>query len=293
MRRFRYCFLLLTVVYPLWLATPARASCSSPANAIEAENCLPGTAQTTWDISGAGDSTIQGFTTDISVNVGQTVSFKINTNATNYKTGHLSPGLLRRKGRSSGDDRHAFGAPSPDSAGMHHGLGYRSDGLRELGGLSHLDRPLPLPPQAYISRCSHARIPAATATFLSSCGMTPARPPFFSRRRILHGRLTTTTAVRILYTGGPGPQNGAYKVSYNRPYHTRVYEFYSWIFNAEYPMIRFLEANGYDVTYFSSLDADRFGSQILAAQGALVGRTRRILVRKRTHQCRSRTSSGR
>ena len=65
-----------------------------------------------------------------------------------------------------------------------------------------------------------------------------------------------------LYTGGPGPQNGAYKVSYNRPYHTRVYEFYSWIFNAEYPMVRFLEANGYDVTYFSSLDADRFGSLI-------------------------------
>src|SRR6202011_5008499 len=67
MRRFRDCFLLLTVLYPLWLATPALASCSSPANAIEAENCLPGTPQTTWDVSGAGDSTIQGFTTDISV----------------------------------------------------------------------------------------------------------------------------------------------------------------------------------------------------------------------------------
>ena len=66
-----------------------------------------------------------------------------------------------------------------------------------------------------------------------------------------------------LYTGGPGPQSGAYKVSYNRPFHTRVYEFYSWIFNAEYPMIRFLEANGYDISYISSLDADRFGSQIL------------------------------
>ena len=152
MRRFRYCFLLLTVVYPLWLATPARASCSSPANAIEAENCLPGTAQTTWDISGAGDSTIQGFTTDISVNVGQTVSFKINTNATNYKTGHLSPGLLRRSGRSSGDDRHSFGAPSPDSAGMHHGLSYRLDGLRELGGLSHLDRPMLPLSLGYISQ---------------------------------------------------------------------------------------------------------------------------------------------
>jgi hypothetical protein len=29
-------------------------------------------------------------------------------------------------------------------------------------------------------------------------------------------------------------RGGAYKVSYNRPFHTRVYEFYSWVFNAEY-----------------------------------------------------------
>ena len=34
-----------------------------------------------WDISGSGDSTIQGFTTDISVNIGQTVNFKVNSTA--------------------------------------------------------------------------------------------------------------------------------------------------------------------------------------------------------------------
>src|SRR5438034_75366 len=48
------------------------------ANAIVTENQLPGTPQSTWGVSGTGDSTIQGFTTDISVNHGQTVSFKIN-----------------------------------------------------------------------------------------------------------------------------------------------------------------------------------------------------------------------
>jgi len=62
----------------------AHASCSSPANAIEAENCLPGTPQSQWDITGAGDPSIQGFATDISFNAGQTVSFKINTTATAY-----------------------------------------------------------------------------------------------------------------------------------------------------------------------------------------------------------------
>ena len=45
---------------------------------IVAENELPGNPASQWDISGAGDPSIQGFATDISVNQGQTVSFKIN-----------------------------------------------------------------------------------------------------------------------------------------------------------------------------------------------------------------------
>src|SRR5689334_3313832 len=47
-------------------------------NPVVLENQLPGTPQSIWDVPGAGDSTIQGFATDISVNQGQTVSFKIN-----------------------------------------------------------------------------------------------------------------------------------------------------------------------------------------------------------------------
>src|SRR5438105_9180275 len=50
-------------------------------NPIVAENQLPGTPQSTWGVSGAGDATIQGFATDISVDHGQTVSFKVNDSA--------------------------------------------------------------------------------------------------------------------------------------------------------------------------------------------------------------------
>src|SRR5262245_16815667 len=50
-------------------------------NPVVAENMLPGTPQSVWDVPGAGDSTIQGFATDISVNQGQTVNFKINDTA--------------------------------------------------------------------------------------------------------------------------------------------------------------------------------------------------------------------
>src|SRR5689334_14621630 len=90
--------LLMIALLMLFLPSLLRASCSSPANAIEAENCLTGTPASTWDISGVGDSTIQGFATDISFNVGQTVSFKISTNATSYRLDIYRMGYYQGRG---------------------------------------------------------------------------------------------------------------------------------------------------------------------------------------------------
>ena len=59
--------------------------------------------------------------------------------------------------------------------------------------------------------------------------------------------------------GGP-PR--AYKVSYNRPMETRHYRAVNTVFNGEYPFVRFLEANGYDVTYTTGVDSDRRGELI-------------------------------
>ena len=59
----------------------AQTICDSPANEIVAENCLPGNPPAEWDISGAGDMSIQGFATDISVIRGQTFNFKIDPSA--------------------------------------------------------------------------------------------------------------------------------------------------------------------------------------------------------------------
>src|SRR5687767_7367085 len=53
-------------------------------NPIVAENSQPGNPSSEWDISGAGDLGIQGFATDISVNKGATVHFKIKTSASAY-----------------------------------------------------------------------------------------------------------------------------------------------------------------------------------------------------------------
>src|SRR5262245_26955029 len=58
--------------------------CSPTQNPIVCENSKPGNPPSEWRISGTGDSSIQGFATDISVNRGQTIQFKVNTNASAY-----------------------------------------------------------------------------------------------------------------------------------------------------------------------------------------------------------------
>ena len=67
-----------------------------------------------------------------------------------------------------------------------------------------------------------------------------------------------------LYFGGPGTNPGrAYKVSYNRPLTVRGTTPEDSPFNAEYPMVRFLERNGYDVSYSTGIDTDRRGAELL------------------------------
>ncbi|HMF95572.1 MAG TPA: Ig-like domain-containing protein [Vicinamibacterales bacterium] len=69
-----------------------------------------------------------------------------------------------------------------------------------------------------------------------------------------------------LYLGTP---TRGYKVSYNRPFATRGqssgYGTSNYLFYAEYPMIRWLESNGYNVKYQSGVDTDRFGTSLTGA----------------------------
>ncbi len=60
-----------------------------------------------------------------------------------------------------------------------------------------------------------------------------------------------------------GGEPRAPKVSYNRPFETRHYRAVNMPFNSEYPMVRWLERNGYDVSYSSGVDTDRRGGELL------------------------------
>ena len=71
------------------LAAPASAQtgpCAAPiTNPIACENSKPGNPASEWDVSGSGSTSIQGYATAISVDQGQTVSFKVSTPSSDYR----------------------------------------------------------------------------------------------------------------------------------------------------------------------------------------------------------------
>ncbi len=68
-----------------------------------------------------------------------------------------------------------------------------------------------------------------------------------------------------LYTGSDGSlDSNAWKVSYNRPFTTRgAEEGENWLFNSEYPMVSWLERNGYDVSYSTHIDTGLHPERLL------------------------------
>ena len=65
--------------------------CAAPVtNPVACENSKPGNPPSDWDVTGIGDTSIQGFATKVSVNVGQPISFKVDTAAA-YALARLYP----------------------------------------------------------------------------------------------------------------------------------------------------------------------------------------------------------
>jgi hypothetical protein len=238
-------------------------------NPIVAENQLPGTPQSVWDVStrNAGDPTIQGYATDISYNHGQTVSFKINDTAKApytldiYRMGYYQGNGARLVGHLSSSQTVAKVQPAPiTDAGT---------GLVDAGNWS-VTASWAIPANA-VSGIYFAHV-IRTDTggdshimFIVRDDNDPTPSDLLFQTSDATWQAYNTSLGGSLYDGGVrtnGPYAGAYKVSYDRPFDTRTNRSVSWVFNAEYPMVRWLEANGYNVSYFTDMDADRFGAQI-------------------------------
>jgi hypothetical protein len=251
-------------------AHPAAAACG---NAIACENQLPGDPPSDWVVSGIGDSTIQGFATQMSVNVGETESFKISTPSTSYHIDILRVGYYQGNGARKVAANIAPSASLPQTQPA-----CKNDtaptGLIDCGNWA-VSASWTVPSTA-VSGLYLAHLVRNDKTNSSSI------IPFVVRNDASHSDMLFQTSDETwqaynsqggnsLYTcatncppGSPEAYKGASKVSYNRPWHTPLDDGdRDWWDYAEYDMIRFLEENGYDVSYTSGLDVSTRGSLLV------------------------------
>jgi len=251
--------LVLGIALSVILGGSAYAQITNP---IVAENRLPGNPPSQWQIADAGDSTIQGYATDISVTNGGTLYFKINTSATAYTIKIYRLGYYQGNGarliasiNPSAKLPQSQPAPITDS----------TTGLIDYGNWA-VSAAWQVPTNA-VSGVYFAKLTRSDTGGASQIVFIVRNDS--STSDILFKTSDTTWQAYNAYGGNSlyvgGPVGRAYKVSYNRPFITASPTAggtsgnteHDWLFNAEYPMIRWLEANGYNVTYTTGLDADR------------------------------------
>ncbi|MGV8849609.1 MAG: DUF4082 domain-containing protein [Propionibacteriaceae bacterium] len=212
---------------------------------------MPGTPQSVWD-DGTDDPSILGYATQMSVNVGGTINFKVKTDARLYTV-----------------DIYRLGY-------------YQGNGARKITSV---------PVTATLPQSQPACL-RDTATDLYDCGTWAVSATWVvpttavsgvyiadlvrsdtrgrshivfvvrsdaSNSKVLFQTADTTWQAYNTY-GGASLYQGVnqargYKVSYNRPFVTRNgVTIRDYVYANEYPTIRFLEANGIDVSYVSGID---------------------------------------
>lgn len=241
------------------VTAPAAAAdpCGPTGNKIACENSLPGSPRSVWDINGSGDDSIQGFATDISVNVGASIGFKIDTDASAYTI------KIFRLGYYDGDGARQVDTVTPSATLPQQQPQCLSDPTTELYDCGNwgISASWPVPSTAvsgvYIALLQ--RPDNGGASHITFIVRDDA-----SHSDIVFQTSDPTWQAYNEYGGSDfyeGAANGrAYKISYNRPFLTRGgtggRDFF---FANEYPAVRFLERNGYDVSYMAGVDTDRRG----------------------------------
>ena len=263
---------LATLAFGALRAQSALAACTS--NPIVCENQLPGDAPSDWQINGAGDSTIQGFATSMSVNVGQTESFKIKTPSTKYHIDILRLGYYGGNGA-----RKIVSGMLPTATLPQTQPACNTDattGLIDCGNWS-------------VSASWTVPTTAVSGVYIAHLVRDDSQDPggdsqimFVVRNDASTSNLLVATSDATweayndyggnsLYSctvacppGNPLAYKAAYAVSYNRPFDGALNtdggasDFYY----AEYQMVRWMEENGYDVSYTSDSQLDSAASLI-------------------------------
>ncbi len=241
---------------------------AAASNAIVLENQKPGSPESEWMIDN-GDPTIEGYAAQFSLNHGQRVDFKINTDSKNYRID------IYRLGYYGGMGAHkvttinktlttAQAQPVP--------IFDPTTKLVDAGNWS-VSASWDVPADA-VSGIYYAKLTRLDGS--RGENMIPFIVRDDDNPSDITFQTSDTTWQAYNWWGGynfyggkdeGGRAGRAYKVSYNRPIITRDGGFAAgpqdFIFGAEYPAIRWLEQNGYDVNYITGIDTQRQGAQLL------------------------------
>ena len=252
---------------------------------IVQENLKLGTSKSIWDAPSSNN--IEGFATDISINHGNTVSFKVNLNVPDADTApyHIE---IYRLGYYGGD-----GATLVTTIGNLTGIA-QADPVQSATGLVDAGNWLTsaswaVPTDAvsgvylaklvrddtgesnqipFIVRADETRTDGTRSDLIFQTSDTS-----WQAYNGWGGKNGTVGADfyggNVAHPGvadpGLGSPNRTYEVSYNRPIITRdgtspASGAQDYLFGAEYAAIYWLEKNGYDVSYQAGVDTDRLGS---------------------------------
>ncbi len=248
---------------PQALVAPAVAAdlCGPGSNPIVCENSKPGTPPSIWDINNNGDPSIQGFATDMSVEVGGTIDFKIDTTASSYRI------EIYRMGWYGGNGARLVATIDPSATLPRNQPACITQSETNLIDCGNWQ----------VSASWNVPADAVSGVYIAA----PTRSDDNGSSHIIFVvRDSTSTSDLLFQTSDPtwqayndyggtstyfGPNGRATKVSYNRPISTRggTPDGRDSFFGSEYAMLRWLERNGYDVSYISGVDTDRMNPNLL------------------------------
>lgn len=252
------CLTVMTTAKP---SSAATGPCGTGGNAIACENSKPGSPPSAWEIDGAGDEDIQGFSTDISVDAGSSIDFKIDTDASAYTI------TIFRMGWYDGDGARQIATVTPSAKLPQTQPNCITDVTTELTDCGNWG----------VSASWAVPSDAVSGVYIAHLyrpdNEHDSNITFVVRNDDSHSDVVFQTSDPTWeayndYGGSDfyqGAANGrAYKVSYNRPIMTRnTTGGQDFFMSNEYPLVRFLERNGYDLSYIAGVDTDRDGGLLL------------------------------
>ncbi len=259
---------------------------AAPVNDIVKENSLPGTAKANWFIGNTGtNSTIAGYTDKTSYAPGDTVNFKVDSTNNAFRVEIYRLGFYGNEtlgARCVTGDAFITGSPASQSAPSVDGtLGHTTCSWSTTASWSI---PTDATPGFYyvLFRRTDITTNVATGHFVigddSTDKIAIVIPDCTYQAYNIWGattdngnRSTGTWTGRSLYQiGNDGASanfsHRSYAVSFDRPYSVQSTNEATYVFDSEYGIMMFCEAQGYDLTYASEIDLENNSDYLIDAK---------------------------